>query len=118
MGEDLKNQILVHNGIISEEYAATQKKPSVTNCPRCTLTNGIDNKYCSKCSYPLIPSAFEEIKAMEEIKLKSMEEKYQQDMKAMREEMNNQFSQIMSMIKKNPTLSQVKPEALIKKKIS
>jgi integrase/recombinase XerD len=73
MGNNLKNQILLHNGIISEEYATTQKKPSVASCPRCTLINGIDNKYCSKCSYPLIPSAFEEIKAMEEMKLKSME---------------------------------------------
>ncbi|MFZ0513332.1 MAG: hypothetical protein WAM14_17115, partial [Candidatus Nitrosopolaris sp.] len=29
MGEDLKNQILVHNGIISEESAAAQRRPSV-----------------------------------------------------------------------------------------
>jgi len=68
MGEDLKNQILVHNGIISEEYAATQRKPSILNCPRCALINAIDNKFCSKCSYPLIPSAFDEIKASEAIK--------------------------------------------------
>jgi hypothetical protein len=47
-----------------------------------------------------------------------LQEKYQEDMKAMREEMNNQFSQIMSMVKNNPTLSQVKPEALIKKRLS
>ena len=33
----------------------------------------------------------------------------------MREEMNKQFSQIMSMIQQNPQLAQVKPEALIKK---
>jgi integrase/recombinase XerD len=35
-----------------------QRKPSVLTCPRCSLVNAIDNKYCSKCSYPLVPSAF------------------------------------------------------------
>lgn len=44
--------------------------------------------------------------------------RYYEDMKALREEMNNQFSQIMSMVKNNPALSQIKPEALIKKKLS
>src|ERR687884_1349734 len=54
MGNDLKQKILVQNGIISEEQM--EKKPSVLNCPRCSLVNAIDNKYCSKCSYPLVPS--------------------------------------------------------------
>ena len=35
----------------------------------------------------------------------------------MREEMNQQFSHIMSMIQNNPKLANVKPEALAKKKI-
>ncbi len=103
MGEDLKNQILVHNGIISEEYAATQRKPSILNCPRCNLINAIDNKFCSKCSYPLIPSAFDEIKASEAMKLKAVEERYQQEMKVMREdlrlEMRNQISQLLTKLK-------------------
>jgi len=47
----------------------------------------------------------------------AMQQKHEQDMKAMREEMNNQFSQIMSMIQQNPILAQVKPEALTKKKV-
>jgi integrase/recombinase XerD len=61
MGNDLKQMILVQNGIISEQQI--EKKSSVLNCPRCSLVNAIDNKYCSKCSYPLVPSAFDEIKA-------------------------------------------------------
>jgi hypothetical protein len=36
-------------------------------------------------------------------------------MKTMREEMTQQFSQIMSIIQQNPQLSQVKPEVLTKK---
>jgi hypothetical protein len=46
-----------------------------------------------------------------------MQQKHEQDMKAMREEMNQQFSQIMSMVQQNPTLAQLKPEALTKKRI-
>jgi hypothetical protein len=38
-------------------------------------------------------------------------------MKSMREEMNQQFSQIMSMIQQNPKLAQIKHEALVQKKI-
>ena len=58
MGNDLKQKILVQNGIISEEHI--EKKLSVLNCPRCALVNAADNKYCSKCSYPLVPSAFDD----------------------------------------------------------
>jgi len=43
MGNDLKNQILVHNGIIPEESAAALKKPSVLSCARCSLVNAVDN---------------------------------------------------------------------------
>jgi integrase/recombinase XerD len=81
MGGDLKNQILVRNGIITDEYAA--KQPSVLSCHRCSLVNAIDNKFCSKCSYPLRPQAYEEIKANED--LKSIQDKHEQDMKDMRE---------------------------------
>ena len=75
----------------------------------------MDNKYCSKCSYPLVPSAFDEIKAAEDTKVRTLQEKYEQDIKAMRDEMNQQFSQIMSMIQQNPKLALIKPDALTKK---
>jgi hypothetical protein len=69
---DLKNKILVHNGIIPEESAAAQRKPSVVSCARCSLVNAVDNKFCSKCSYPLTPQAYEEIKAEEDEKFKAI----------------------------------------------
>src|SRR5947208_8731081 len=34
MGDDLKNQILVRNGIISDESATAHRKPSFLSCPR------------------------------------------------------------------------------------
>jgi hypothetical protein len=113
MGDDLKQTILVHDGIITD--IEVQKKLSVLSCPRCNLVNAIDNKYCSKCSYPLAPSAFEEIKAAEDAKIQTLQQKHEQDMKTMCEEMKQQFSQIMSIIQQNPKLSQVKPEVLTKK---
>jgi hypothetical protein len=115
MGNDLKKQILIHNGVLTE--AEIQKKPSITLCPRCSLVNALDNKYCSKCSYPLVPSAFDEIKAAEDMKLQTLKDRYEQEMKSIKEEMNRQFSQVMLLIQQNPQLAQIKPEALTKKKL-
>ncbi len=115
MGNDLKQKILLQNGIISEQQI--ERKPSILNCPRCSLVNAIENKYCSKCSYPLVPSAFDEIKEAENKKIQQIQDKYEQDMKAMSEEMNQKFSQIMSMIQQNPKLAQVKPAVLVEKTI-
>jgi integrase/recombinase XerD len=118
MGADLKRTILFRNGIAVEDDETLRPKPSVRDCPRCNLINTVENKYCSKCSYPLIPQAYEEIKANEDLKLKVMEEKHKQDMDAMREEMNEQFKKIMLMVQKNPMLAQVKPDALVGKELS
>ena len=84
MGNDLKQKILIQNGIITEHEI--EKKPSVLNCPRCSLVNAVDNKYCSKCSYPLIPSAFDEIKAAENMKFRAIEERFN-DMQSMLEKL-------------------------------
>lgn len=89
MGNDLKQKILVENGIISETDG--KPKPSIAECPKCNLVNCIENKYCSSCSYPLVPSAFEEIKAVEDMKLKTLELKYERDMKSMRQEKDEQI---------------------------
>ena len=73
MGNDLKQKILAENGIILKQDKA--KMPSVLDCPRCSLVNAIENKYCSNCSYPLIPSAFDEIKVQEDIKFRAIEDR-------------------------------------------
>jgi integrase/recombinase XerD len=96
MGNDLKQKILVQNGIISEQEI--EKKPSILNCPRCSVVNAIENKYCSKCSYPLVPSAFDEIKEAENKKIHQIQDKYEQDMKKMREVMESKFQQILAKI--------------------
>lgn len=112
MGDELKEQILKRNGIIQQ--TETKIKLSILNCPRCELVNSIENKYCSKCSYPLKPEAYDEIKGMEEKRIKTLEEKHEHDMKTLREDMNNQLSKMMVMIQQNPKLSYVKSEILEK----
>jgi hypothetical protein len=49
--------------------------------------------------------------------MRAIEEKYQREMSVLREDLNQQSKQIMSMIQQNPTLAQLKPEALTKKRI-
>ena len=50
LGNDWKKKILEQNGI---SLGAKQIKYSIVDCPRCQLVNPLENKYCSKCSYPL-----------------------------------------------------------------
>ena len=74
MGNDLKQKILVQNGIISESEG--RPLPTIAECPKCNLVNSIDNKYCSKCSYPLTPSAFDEIKEQEDSRFRLLERRF------------------------------------------
>ncbi len=96
MGNELKNKILEHNGIITSD--SEKKKPIVSNCPRCNFTNAFENKYCSKCSYPLKPEAFDEIKQSEEDRFKKLEEKHNQDMSSFRKEMEMKLQSIIEKI--------------------
>jgi hypothetical protein len=95
-GNELKDKILEHNGITSGEEK--KKKPSVSNCPRCDWANVIENKYCSKCSYPLTPKAYEEIKQSEEDRFKKLEEKHNQDMSSFKKEMEMKLQSIIARI--------------------
>jgi hypothetical protein len=49
--------------------------------------------------------------------MQAMKQKYEHDIQTIREETNQRFNQIISMIQQNPKLAQVKPDALVKKKI-
>lgn len=98
MGNELKREILARNGIVSDEEAM-QQKPSILNCPKCTLVNAVENSYCSKCSYPLNPDAFDE--------LKSKERQKAEDLQIMCEKLNNLENILFAV---QPKLGEVKPE--------
>ena len=74
MGEQLKKEILLRNGIISAEES--KEKPAVIICHRCAFVNQYENAFCSKCSYPLKPEAYDEIKSEEDKRMKILEEIY------------------------------------------
>jgi len=77
MGDAVKKQILMRDGILLEEEAL-QNKPAVLDCPRCKFINSVDSKLCSGCSYPLTSQAYEEIKAGENGRMRALEEKQEE----------------------------------------
>jgi hypothetical protein len=87
MGNDLKQKILCYNGIVLED--ALRPKPSVLECSRCQFINETENKFCSKCSYPLVPAAFEEIKASEQTTITELKIKYDDDINNMKQVIAN-----------------------------
>lgn len=74
MGDAIKKQILMRDGVLLEEKAF-QNKPVILDCPRCKFINSTDSKLCSGCSYPLSAEAYEEIKAGENGRMRDLEEK-------------------------------------------
>jgi hypothetical protein len=48
---------------------------------------------------------------------KELKEKYDRDMDSIRHEMDQKFTMILSLIKENPKLAQIKPNVLIAKQL-
>jgi ribosomal protein L40E len=74
-------------------------------CPNCNEGNTQDAKFCSKCKMIITIEGYQDA-------LESQKQK-EDDLKTMKE----QIDQIMAMIRLNPKLAKVKPEALIRSKI-
>jgi len=64
-----------------------------------------------------IKKQLEKLRTDKEQEAQAMQQKHEDDMKRMREEMNQQFNQIMCLIQQNPKLAQLKPELLTRKKL-
>ena len=104
---------LVDKGIQKDQLRAKQ-------CPNCSEPNKPVSKFCSKCRMVLTYDAYSETieeKQQNESEVKKLKDKYEQDLKLVRQEMTQQFTQIMTMIQKNPQLAQIKPESLAKKEL-
>ena len=83
-----------------EDEKALKPKLPLRDYPHFDSVNTWENTHCSKCSY-------EQINANEDLKLKVMEEKHKQDIEAIHQKMNLQFSQIMSIIQENYKLAHI-----------
>jgi integrase/recombinase XerD len=112
----------VDNALISitegrQIKAEEDYKQKSIKCKRCSENVSPTMNFCSKCALPVNLNNEYTRETELENENRQLKEKYEQDMKIMREEMNQQFAQIMSMIQQNPQLAHIKPEVLSQRKI-
>ncbi len=114
-GKDVDNTLLALNDgghRKSDEYSLKTLK-----CKRCSETLSPTMNFCSKCALPVALND-EYTREMEvEQENRVLREKLDQGMKAMHEEMNRRFNHILSLIRENPQLVNIKPEVLTLKMI-
>jgi hypothetical protein len=115
-GTESCNSLLETSGIIKKEGYGSLGLTSI-QCPGCKEPNKPESRFCAKCKMVLTYNAYNETLENEqkrESEIKNLTEKYEQDMKSVREQMN----QIMMMVQRNPKLVNVKPEVLAAKNLS
>jgi integrase len=104
-GNESSDNILEAYGIITKDKVQSDALRS-KQCPNCNEPNKPDSKFCAKCRMVLTYDAFSE--TLEKVQEKESEkqklrEKYEQDIKVMREEiretMKNKIAQLMTRIK-------------------
>jgi integrase/recombinase XerD len=91
--------ILQAYGLVDKEQQIEQLKPK--QCPNWNEPNKLDSKFCAKCRMVLTYDAYSETieeKQQKESEIKDLKDKYEQDLVAMREEMENKFQQILTKI--------------------
>ena len=75
-------------------------------------------KYLTFLDYTTLETQGKNIEAKlreKDTEMQTMKDKYELELEMIRDETNQKFNQIMSMIQQNPKLAQVKPEALMSK---
>jgi integrase len=94
-----------------DDYAKAVELLTI-NIPEAILRKQVDQfQKKSKEDQDVIRSKLSE----KDRELQAIKEKYEHEIQAIREETDQRFNQIMSMIRHNPKLARVKPEALMKK---
>ena len=98
-GNESSESILQEYGILPKDnQEANLLRPK--QCPNCNEPNRPDQKFCVKCMMVLTYDAYSETleEQRRESEVQNLKEKYEEDMKAMREEMENKFQQILAKI--------------------
>ncbi len=112
-GNESSDSILEAYGLKPKPEMIDKMKPK--QCPNCSESNKIDSKFCAKVRMVLTYDAYNETleeKQQKESEVKLLNEKYEMEMRDVREQMENKFNQIISMIRENPKLAKVKPDVL------
>jgi integrase/recombinase XerD len=98
-GNESNESLLEAYGIVSGGQQIDQLRPK--QCPNCSEPNKPDSKFCAKCRMVLTYDAYSETlerQKEKESEVQVLKQKYEQDMKSMREEMENKFQQILTRI--------------------
>ncbi len=98
-GNESSESLLEAYGIMPKGQHIDQLKPK--QCPQCNEPNKPDSKFCAKCRMVLTYDAYNETlenQKEKESEVQVLKEKYEKDMKGMREEMENKFQQILAKI--------------------
>ena len=88
-----------------------------TRCTRCSESLSPTMNFCSRCSLPVYTTKTLTREMELEKENKELREKYDRDMDNIRHEMDQKFAMILSMIKENPKLAQIKPNVLVTKQL-
>jgi integrase/recombinase XerD len=99
-GNESSESLLEAYGIMPKGQQIDQLKPK--QCPNCMESNKPDSKFCARCRMVLTYDAYSETieeKQQKESEVKELKDKYEHDMKTMREEMREQIAQIVTQLK-------------------
>ncbi len=119
-GNESSESILEAYGLKPKAEETDKMKP--TQCPNCNEPNKPDSKFCASCRMVLSYDAYTETlqyKQHKESEAKLLNEKYENDMKELREQMkksdqkhDERLNKIITLIQQNPKLAKVKPHVL------
>jgi integrase len=99
-GNESSESLLEAYGIVTRDHNQSSVL-KYKQCPNCSEPNKSDSRFCAKCRMVLTYDAYNETlenQKEKESEVQRLQEKYQQEMKAMREEMENKFQQILAKI--------------------
>jgi len=99
-GNESSESLLEAYGIVTNNNIPFDRlTPKI--CPNCNEGNTQDAKFCSKCKMIMSFEGYQEAlesQKEKESEVQMLQEKYEQDMKTMREEMEIKFQQILTRI--------------------
>ena len=108
-GNESNVSLLEAYGIVTKDQRSSDVlKPK--QCPNCSEPNKPDSKFCAKCRMVLTYDAYSETieeKKQKESEVKELKDKYEQGMKAMRQEIREEMKEQLAQL-----VTQLKPEVI------
>jgi integrase/recombinase XerD len=116
-GKDVDSVLLAINEIVNEQVQIENYRLKPVRCTRCAEILSPGMNFCSRCSLPVDVSKTLTREMELEKENKELKERYETDMARIRQEIDQKFDMVVSMIKENPKLAQIKPNVLMSKQM-